>query len=399
VLFLWSGAGALAIWGMVALISHSPEVGDPLPMFLMASTAIVASILMLPSAYYALWRIMDRPALDSQAILRRLRLQWWILALPLVILVGHFVATQPKIAWLGLPFIHPLAIGIPTVWLLYFAIRRLPLGSSQRMWGLFDSGLTLGPVLIFILESLVGLAFLVVFVVYLYAQPGMIDKIMQITTQLEHTQSPEKLIELMRPVMLRPEVIIGMLLFIAVAVPLIEETLKPIGVWLLFGRKLAPAAGFAAGALSGAGYALIESLALSSNGADWSTLVLARTGTSALHILTSALTGWALALAWQKKRFLQLLLAYLCSVMIHGLWNGLTLMYSFNLLSTMPGSSWMSSIVHLIGPGSPFALVLLAIGCFITLFLMNRALRRASLAKGTAQASPAIAQDPGESVL
>ncbi len=118
---------------------------------------------------------------------------------------------------------------------------------------------------------------------------------------------------------------------------MIEEALKPIGVWLLFGRRLTPAAGFAAGALSGAGYALIESLALTSSGEAWSSLVLARTGTSAVHILTAGLTGWALVLAWQKRRFLPLLLAYLCAVMIHGLWNGLTLMYSFNLLINYDG--------------------------------------------------------------
>ncbi len=141
-------------------------------MFLMAMTSVIGGLLMLPSAYYALWRLIDRPAVDSQAILRRLHLQWWILALPLVVLVGHFVASTPKLPGWACRFLHPLAIGIPTVWLLYFAIRRLPLGSSQRMWGVFDSGLTLGPFLIFILESLVGLAFLVALVIYLYSQPG-----------------------------------------------------------------------------------------------------------------------------------------------------------------------------------------------------------------------------------
>jgi len=399
IVFLWGGAAALAIWGMIALVSHSPDFGDPLPMFLMATTAMVASLLMLPSAYYALCRISDRPALDSQALLRRLHLQWWILALPVVILVGHFVAIHPKIAWLGLPILHPLAIGIPTVWLLYFAIHRLPLGSSQRMWGVFDSGLTLGPFLIFILESLVGLAFLVVFVIYLYTQPGMIEKIMQFSSQLQQGQSPQVLIEDLRPIMVQPAVIFGMLLFAAVAVPLIEETLKPIGVWLLFGRKLTPAAGFAAGALSGAGYALIESLALSSSGEEWSSLVLARTGTSAVHILTAALTGWAFVLAWQKRRYLQLLLTYLCAVFIHGLWNGLTLMYSFNLLSSLPGSSWMSTVVQTIGFSAPFALILLAMGCFVTLVMINRALQRASFGKQMAPASPSIDHDPGESVL
>jgi hypothetical protein len=165
ILFLWSGASALAIWGMVGLASNSPTFGDALPMFLMAMTSVVGGLLMLPSAYYALWRLMDRPTVDSQAILRRLRLQWWILALPLVVLVGQLFASHPKIAWLVIPVLHPLAIGIPTIWLLYFAIRRLPLGSSQRMWGVFDSGLTLGPFLIFVLESLVGLAFLMMLVV------------------------------------------------------------------------------------------------------------------------------------------------------------------------------------------------------------------------------------------
>jgi hypothetical protein len=384
----------LAIWGMVALISHSQAIGDPLPMFLMAMTSVIGGLLMLPSAYYALWRLIDRPAVDSQAILRRLRLQWWILALPVVLLVGHSVASHPKIAWLGLPFLHPLAIGIPTVWLLYFAIRRLPLGSSQRMWGVFGSGLTLGPFLIFILESLVGLAFLVALVIYLYSLPGMMDKISHLSTLLEQGQSPETLIQDLRPVLNRPMVIFGVFFFAAVAVPVIEEALKPIGVWLLFGRKLTPAAGFAAGALSGAGYALIESLALTSSGEEWSTLVLARTGTSVVHILTAGLTGWALALAWQKRRFWQLLLAYLCAVMIHGLWNGLTLMYSFDLLTASQDSSWMSTIVHAVGPGAPLALVLLAIGCFVTLVAINRSLRRTGAGKAPTSASPGINEAP-----
>jgi hypothetical protein len=399
ILFLWSGASGLAILGVVGLISGGQAFGDPLPLLLMAMSSLIGGLLMLPSAYYALYRLIDRPAIDSQAILRRLHLEWWILALPLVVLVGHFVAIHPAIAWLGLPLLHPLAIGIPTVWLLYFAIRRLPLGSSQRMWGVFDSGLTLGPFLIFVLESLVGVAFVVVLVIYLYSQPGMMDKILHWSSLLEQGQSPEILIEDLKPFMTRTVVILGLLLFAAVAVPLIEEALKPIGVWLLFGRKLTPAAGFAAGALSGAGYALIESLALTSSGAEWSALVLARTGTSALHILTAGLTGWALALAWQKRRFLQLFLVYLLAVMIHGLWNGLTLIYSLDQLTAIPESSWMSTVVHTVGPGAPLALILLALGCFLTLLAINRAFRRSGAGKEPVPVSADTNEDPGESVL
>jgi len=319
--------------------------------------------------------------------------------LPLVVVAGHLVASHPKIAWLGLPVLHPFAIGIPTVWLLYFAIRRLPLGSSQRMWGVFDNGLTLGPFLIFVLESLVGLAFLVALVIYLYTLPGMMEKILQISSLLEQGRSPEILIEDLRPILVQPVVIFGVFLFGAVAVPMIEEIFKPIGVWLLFGRKLTPAAGFAAGALSGAGYALIESLALTSSGEEWSTLVLARTGTSAVHILTAGLTGWALVLAWQRRRFLQLLLAYLCSVTIHGLWNGLTLMYSFNLLATLPESSWISGIIRAVGPTAPLVLVFLALGCFVVLVVINQSLRRTGSGQRIPTASPGAPEDQGESML
>jgi len=398
-LFFLSAAGLLTLWGMLGLVAQKGTVGDALPMFLMASASKVSGLLMLPSAYYALWRIFDRPAWDTQAVMRRLRLQWWLLALPVVVILGNFLSQHPRIAWFGLPILHPFAIGIPTVWLLFIAIRGLPLGSSQRMWSVFGNGLTLGPLLIFILESLVGFSFLIVLIVYLFTQPGLSDKIMQLSPLLEQANAPEKLLEELKPILLQPGVMFGVFLFMAVAVPLIEELLKPIGVWLLFGRKLTPAAGFAAGALSGAGYALIESLALSSNGAEWSSLVLARTGTSAVHILTAGLTGWALSIAWQKRRIFQLLLAYLCAVLIHGLWNGLTLMYSFNLLAALPGSSWIGQLVRAVGMSAPLALVILALGCVLTMAVANRSLRKLAAGKKIASASFESPKEPQETML
>ncbi len=399
VLSFWSGAGLLMLLGMFGLIVHKATVGDSLPMFLLASASMVGGLLMLPSAYYALWRILNRPAWDTQAVMRRLRLQWWLLALPVVVIFGSLLAQHPRIAWLGLPILHPLAIGIPTVWLLFIAVHGLPLGSSQRMWSVFGNGLTLGPLLIFILESLVGFTFLIALVAYLFTQPGLPEKIMQLSPLLEQGNAPEKLLEELKPILLRPGVMLGIFLFMAVAVPLIEELIKPVGVWLLFGRKLTPAAGFAAGALSGSGYALIESLALSSNGAEWSSLVLARTGTSAVHILTAGLTGWALALAWQKRRVFQLLLAYLCAVLIHGLWNGLTLMYSFNLLAALPGSSWVGRLVRAVGMSAPLSLVLLALGCVMVMAVANRSLRRFAAGKESSSAPFESPKEPQETML
>jgi hypothetical protein len=399
VLFLWSGASILALWGIIGLASQNTAAGVSLPMFLMTTTSIVIGLLMLPSVYYGLWRILDRPALDSQVILRRLHVEWWVLALPVVLIFGNLIASYTRIEWIVLPILHPLAIGIPTIWLLFFAIRGLPLGSSQRMWGVFDSGLTLGPFLIFLLEGLAGMIFLLVLVVYLFTQPGMIEKILQISTLLEQGQTPERLLEDLRPFLFQPVVVSGALMFGAVVVPMIEEILKPIGVWFLFGRKLTPAAGFAAGALSGAGYALIESMALSSNGEQWSALVLARTGTSVVHILTAGMTGWALAMAWQKRRYLQLLLVYLCAVVIHGLWNCLTLMYSFNMLGILPGSSSIMVVIRAVGPGAPLALMFLAAGCFIVLVAANRLFRNSINIETNSLEPHGISEDSGRSML
>jgi RsiW-degrading membrane proteinase PrsW (M82 family) len=84
---------------------------------------------------------------------------------------------------------------------------------------------------------------------------------------------------------------------------------------------LTPVEGFTAGLLSGAGYALFESLALASGGEQWAALVFARIGTAGIHILTTGLTGWALVLAWRRRRFLRLAATYVFVVSVHGVWN------------------------------------------------------------------------------
>ena len=109
------------------------------------------------------------------------------------------------------------------------------------------------------------------------------------------------------------------------------------GCWQ--GEKFHPPRALLPGALCGAGYGFIESLTLSSSGDTWTALVIARIGTSGVHILTTALTGWAIVQIWQGKRYGRFLLAYLCAVLIHGSWNSLTVLYSFKALASDAGSS------------------------------------------------------------
>jgi len=77
--------------------------------------------------------------------------------------------------------------------------------------------------------------------------------------------------------------------------------------------------------LCGAGYALLESLLLSSNGGtEWVSLAFARIGTGVIHILTAVdRLGAGLCLAEVAICALGGLPGV---VFIHGLWNGLTVL-------------------------------------------------------------------------
>ena len=111
-------------------------------------------------------------------------------------------------------------------------------------------------------------------------------------------ESPGPLLDQLETYLMQPSTLYIALLFGALIVPLLEELFKPIGVWLLVGRKPSPAQGFAAGLLSGAGYALFENFSLgASAGEDWAMVVVARIGTSLIHIVTAGLMGWALSLS------------------------------------------------------------------------------------------------------
>jgi hypothetical protein len=395
---LWGISLGMLGWGLASLISRAEPAGESLPMFLMAASLGSIGALMVPSAYYALMRILERKAIDSRQIIRKLRPGTWIIFLPVVFGLGYLVSKVPEIAWLALPPLHVLAVGIPIAWMLYLAMRKLPSGSSQRMWGVYDSGMSLAPILIMIFEILAGLIFVVALAFYLSTRPQVAERLIALVRELQGMKSQEAAIQILAPFLVRPLVIGSVILFAAVIVPLVEEIFKPIGVWLLVGAKMSPQAGFVAGALSGAGYGFVESLALSGNSQDWISLVIARMGTSAVHILTASLTGWALVQAWQRRRFLRLALAYFCAVSIHGLWNGLTIAFSFKALAQMENLSLNLPIIDNLGVIAPIGLLMIAAGCFLGLIGANMYLRRSSRNSSGGEVEP-VPEESRENML
>lgn len=399
-ILLWGGALITMFVGMINAAVKDPAMGDPLSLFLMSALLFGSGLLMVPSVYYGLYRATGRPTIDSLPLLRRTRPALWIFALPIIIAMGALVYQNQILSWLLLPPLHLLAVGIPVGWMLFLAVRELPLGSSQRLWGIFDSGLILAPALITIFELVAAIGFMVLASFYIASQPELLNKIMSLAaTMQEAPPSPEVLLEEFGPYLTRPSVLFAVLVFGAVIVPLIEELLKPIGVWLLAKRRLRPAAGFAAGALSGAGYALFESLALTSGGQEWPALMIARIGTAGVHILTTAITGWALVQAWTRRRYLLLGITYLTAVAIHGLWNGLTIASAFASLAEMQGLPIQIPSMTNLAIVAPAGLLLMGMASLAGLILINRRLvarQETAALKPDYTAQPG---SPGESVL
>jgi hypothetical protein len=125
--------------------------------------------------------------------------------------------------------------------------------------------------------------------------------------------------------------------------------------------------------MSGAAYALLETLGVSSQiNVDWSTLVIARGGTSLLHILTTGLTSWALVLAWRERKYLRLAGVYTLSVLLHSVWNALNILNAVGLLlsDTASAPGWL---VNISAPA--IAVLVIQTGAMVAaLWLANRRL-------------------------
>jgi RsiW-degrading membrane proteinase PrsW (M82 family) len=244
--------------------------------------------------------------------------------------------------------------------------------------------LVLGPLIIIVVEILSLLTTFAMAVIFVSTQSSLVSQMSDLAARLTPLRdSPEALVRVLGPYMAQPAVVLVALFFGAVIIPLIEELIKPIGVWLIARQDLTPAAGFAAGALSGAGYALFESLALGSSGGDsWAALVVARMGTGVIHILNTSLMGWALASAWSQRRYLRLGVTYLITAMIHGIWNGMTILNVYAELLTrvtqmaaqdQPGA--LTLLAVRVGNAAPAVLGLLTFGGVVLLLSCNRSLR------------------------
>ena len=137
-----------------------------------------------------------------------------------------------------------------------------------------------------------------------------------------------------------------------------------------------PAQGFALGVLSGAGFALAESLFASATAdASWAVTLGMRAISGAMHMLAAGLVGWGIAYARLEKRYLRLIGMTLLAMLLHGVWNAgavFTIAGGVGVMLSMPDFDILGSIMMLAGTGLLFFLMT---GMFLALILINIRLR------------------------
>jgi hypothetical protein len=353
------------------------SVASPGNDFLLASGLFLCATLLIPSGYYSLRRLKGKPI--QPASIRPIRFWQVIVILALwaaAILLGYWLGNTFKVSWPVTPLFYLPAIALPVLTLLWIGLGGLPLGSRQRLWGTFGISLLAGPGLATIAEFAIYLGLAVLGIVVLLAHPEWTGTFTRIQAQLSTASDLDTILTILAPYLVNPLVILLAFVVMSGLVPLIEELVKPVAVWLLAGRLRTPAQGFALGALSGAGFALVEGLvAGSSAGEGWGALAVARAGGSLMHILATGLVGWGIASAWQEHRILRLVGSYALSVSIHGLWNGMTVTIVFGALRVFLAGSGSDALGVFLGTAGMVVLAILSVLTLIALILINRKLR------------------------
>jgi len=336
-----------------------------------------AGILLIPSAFYSGKRLFGK---KPPVIVHWDKIAWLAYIFPIPILFGFLIQNNPTQDLVLLPVIHVLANGASILWVLNLARMKLPSKSAQWNWGGFGTGLALSPAITFIIEVALLLAIGIFWLVLIQTRPDLEGEILYLLNFVNESSAgseiPQKWVG---EFLARSEVSGTIFIYFSLLIPLVEELLKPLAVYILLGRKLKPWEGFVLGATAGAGYALFENLTIGAGADTWTFVMVTRIGTAAIHILTTGLVGWGLASAWTEKKYTRLAGSFIAAVVLHGVWNGLNI---FTALADFPAyQDQIGSFFVNFARYAPVGLIVLALGSMIGLVRANSLLRRAIIAQ------------------
>jgi hypothetical protein len=389
VVFLTSGVGLfsllplaalLLLSGVLAITQQRMPGSEIQPIFSLAWAILALCLLLLPSLVITFLDMIHKPLpqvrMPGGLRLSSIFLGVWVL----VYTAGTLLSLRESPwNWLLLPPIQVVVLGLPFWWLVELAMHGLPSGTAGRKWCLVSPAVLITPLVVFILEVVVMGALFTALVVWIVSSPDIAEEVSRLAQRVANANmNPEVITRILLPLIKTPAFLFAALFLMAGIIPLIEEMFKSLPLWGLARRGFTSAEGFAAGVICGATFAFAESMGflISSTGKDWFTLVLGRLGTGVLHIVTTALMGWALALAWQNRRYMQLGLCYLLAVTIHAIWNTLGLLMGFAPVLSKGEVSGLAELALRLGVIAPAGLTALTLLLLTLMLLGRRSLRR-----------------------
>jgi cbb3-type cytochrome oxidase subunit 3 len=363
--------------GMLSLIDLVNESSDAASKMITAFAAFVEFIFSIACGWFVLQKTMNRESAEKTTGIPFAVLP--VMLTPVVVIafaaIGGLTiySSINLLTWFVLPTTSMFVIILPILFFLSIGSNGLEAGPRWRAWGIAGLGLTISPLVMITVELGILLVFFIGLIIFLVFQPEKLAEITELSNLLNQQPSDEVAVALLAPYITNPAVIGMALGYIALLVPMVEEVLKPLAVWI-FGRSIQkPSQGFVLGLLSGGAFALLESLnASADSSATWNVVTAARAGTSLLHITMTGLMGYAIVGAFQQKKIGRLFGTYFAVVLIHGIWNACAAAAGFSILGEMVGRpEWLTTFL----PASLCGLSVLGIGMFAILIAANRKIK------------------------
>ena len=371
----------VTILGIGSVINLFNEDGDAVVGMISAAAFGFEIVILVISMWFILQKALGREPIDLP--FTHLFADWHLIPVIGLVLVGLTaggLAAFSEIRWLGwliMPFSTILVI-VPPIWLLFgYGSRGLDAGPRWRVFAVLGIGMAIGPVIMVVLELVALMGIIIAGVILLAVlEPATFQELMRLSDIVQTETNPDVLLSLFAPYISNPFAIATGIGYIALIVPLIEELLKPLAVWLFASKIESPTQGFVLGLISGAAFALIESLNASADGTtSWPVIVAVRAGTGILHMTASGLVGWGIVSAFKEKRYGRFFAAYFSAVMIHGIWNAAAIGTGLSAIGESIGKpEWLFNFA----PALICGLLVMGVGMFVVLLASNRKLRNIS---------------------
>lgn len=373
-------SGILLLVGGVSLLNVPEASVNAQMMFNLAWVMLFVGLLCLPAAVYAIFELRGKPVSGKSSRKLFLAASAGMLLWTLVVIFFEPVETS-ELAWLFLPPLVLLVAVLPLWWYVETGRRGFLPDSPAQTWGIASFSLVITLPVILTFELLLFGLLVVAGGVYLGMQPDFNQQLSLLERMTQDPNlDPQIFTDLIVGFLQKPGVIFGVLGVTAGIIPLLEELLKPLALWLFAVDRLTPREGFLAGMLSGACFALWENLTAISAAGDGSgtEILIARVGTGLLHIITTGMVGWGMTSFWQSRGYLwRMIGTYLLAVALHGLWNANSIISGYAPILQLPAESvqW----AQFIETGAIGILVTLIIVNFGLLLYANARLRKSQL--------------------